>query len=292
MGSKNIQAVCIDFCTEEIRYNQPDSHIVHIPRDLWHRFIEQKTKYRIESLPLYVGIRNSNNPKGKKFYFGRVEPSVNTSNSNHKMALLPRWLFEYLEMDTMESLVDIVFVSKITPVDIIFLKGNKSSYVKTDIKRELEEKLDTWNCINNGEVFKIRDVTFTVTNLKSSDGEIINFGSIYSGEVKIEFEEPDDIKETRERIEKEDKKVKEMKEMKLQKARCDSPQKGRKYGAHVSGFSSTGDVEEKIGKDKVHDYLPFQGDGLKLTNVPARQLTKAELLEVRLKKMGELAKTV
>ena len=61
----------------------------------------------------------------------------------------------------------------------------------------------------------------------------------------------------------------------------------RAYGAHVSGFSSSGDVEEKIGSEKKPTYLPFQGDGLKMTDTVQSKLTKAEILEARLKKMNE-----
>ena len=141
-GGKGIKSICIEYCTEESRYIQPDSRIVHIPRDIWHEFVKRKDGYRMGSAPLFVGIRNTMNPKEKKFYFGRVEPSVNTVNSNHKMALLPSWLFNYLDMDYMDATVDIVFVPMPQDVDKIVLKGNKSSYVNTDVKTELEEKLD------------------------------------------------------------------------------------------------------------------------------------------------------
>lgn len=293
-GAKDVQAVCIDFCTEEARYTTPDSRIVHIPRDIWHEFVKRKNGHRMGSTPLFVGIRNTNNRKGKKFYFGRVEPSVNTANSNHTMALLPGWLFECLEMDIMDAKIDIVYVPLPQDVDKIILKGNKSSYVNTDVKTELEEKLGSWNCINIDEKFEVREVTFTVIDLRSSDGKKLEFGSIYNlQEVKLEFEEPDDMKEIRERMEKEKKLEEERKNRPIQRARCDNSssqdkKSGTHFGAHVSGFSHTGEVEQKIGGEEKHDYLPFQGDGLKTGSTHTKPLTKAEILEARLKKIKEL----
>lgn len=300
-GIKNVKAIPISFCSEEARFIQPDSRVVHIPKNVWKEFIKIKTFHRMTEIPLYVGIRRSGDKGGKAFFFGHVEYTTNTDNSDENMALLPDWLFEYLGTDIMDTFVDIVYVVKPQDVDKIILKGNKSSYVNTDIKAELEEKLGRWNCINKGETFAVDDVTFTVVDIRAKpndifiDGKSINFGSIYSlTEVKLEFVEPDDIRDVREREEKRIEREKELKAKPLQKARDSSESKNNmNFGAHVSGFGSTGDVEKKNISNKNEekkDYVPFQGGGLKIGTAPTKPLSKNEILEARLKRMAELEK--
>lgn len=258
-GGKNIKSVCYGFCVAEERQ---DLRIIHIPRDMWQAFIKRKTDQKMENTPLFVGVRATNNPNGKKFYFGCVEPSFKTINSEHTDAILPEWLFSYLDMDIIDSYVDIIFLSKPKNVNKIILKGNKSSYVKTDIKTDLEIKIGSWNCINNNEKFTVNDVEFTVVGLKSIDNEDMDFGSIFNlDEVKLEFEEPDDIKELR------------MKEEKKEKIH---------FGAHVSGFNQP---EKPV---ETSEYKIFQTQGLKLGDPPKKPLTKAEILEARLKKISEI----
>lgn len=315
IGNKDIKAVCIDFCSNETRYTEPNSRTVHIPRDIWSDFINRKNFHRMESIPLFIGIRNAKNRKGKKFYFGRVEPSVDTVNSNHTMALLPKWLFECLDMDMMDATIDIVYVPMPQDVDRIILKGNNSSYVNTDVKSELEEQMGSWNCINLNETFKVRDVTFTITDLKTSENKTIEFGSIFNlEEVKIEFEEPDDIRELNEKLEREIK-LDERKQRTLQNANnklttdssnfvtkaskfsktskyapfqgdsfkinsSTNDQSKVKFGSNISGFN------QKTDEDST--YVPFQGTGLKINSITNKHLTKAELLEARLKRLNNM----
>lgn len=272
-GAFDVQAISVDLCSTDYLHTNPDSRVVHIPGNMWNAFMDRKDKSGLKDSPLYVGIRNSRKPKGKKFFFGFVVPTITSANSVDTMSLLPNWLFEYLETDPMETLVDIVYGGKPPGVTKIILKGNKSSYVSTDIRTAIENKLDLWNCINKDETFTVNDVIFTVVDIKNKEDKTIDFGSIFNmDEVKLEFNEPDDIKAAREREE----------------ARVKSEhvvQKARSYGAHVSGFASTGEVEEKIGGEKAHTYVTFQGEGLKMGG-KSRILTreeKAAMLEERLK---------
>lgn len=202
-GNIDVKAVCIEFCTNEERYLDPDSHFVHIPRDLYVDFLSKKAKSGFDSSPLYVGIRNSKNPSGKKFFFGRVEPSLTTANSHHTMVLLPRWVFEKLEMDLMDGTVDIVYTRIPQPVALMKLKGSNSSYTKTDIKTALENRLSGFNCLNKDEEFRVGETSFKVVELRNKENNVIEFGSIYNiDDCNLDFELCDDeIEKEKQRVE-------------------------------------------------------------------------------------------
>lgn len=286
IGAKNVKAVSIDLCTENPVYTSDDSRIVHIPKDIWNNFIERKTQLRITDEPLYVGIRNSRNPNGKRFYFGRVEPSIKSENSTNDMALLPRWLFDYLESDMMDTLVDIVFVRHINKAGKIVLRGSNSSYARSDIKTKLESKMSSWNCINSGDKFMVDGVKFEIVEVRAKEsegfpeGKIIDFASIFNiDEVKVEFLEPDDIREAREREEKRLKQEEENRKRPLQKAYNDQHEPKRHFGAHVAGFSSTEETKEEP------TFVPFQGKGNKISS-SSQNLTRQQIIEARIKKLS------
>ena len=234
----DIDCICIDYCTDEERYIDKDSHFVHIPRNVYENFLELKTRHGKNTEPLYIGIRNVLN-KDKKLHFGRVEPSVNSSNSNHTMALLPKWVFDRLEITDLIGKIDIVYIKNPQKIDYIKVRGDKSSYVKfRDIKTMLENKLGSYNCLNLNEKFHIEDVTFTVTEIKNKDGNDIEYGSLHNSDVKIDFELPDDLVE----IEKEKKKEEEMK----------SHESKMHFGSQVHSLNeeSSSENKEKISADE------------------------------------------
>ena len=264
-GNIDVQAVCIDFCTEEQRYLDSDSHFIHIPRDLYLNFLKKKQDTGFNQNPLYVGIRNSKNPSGKKFYFGRVEPSTTTLNSHHTMCLLPAWVFNKLGMDIMDGYVDILYLPIPQSVALIKLKGSNSDYAKTDIKASLEVKLSGFNCLNIDEC-----------NL---DFEMCD------EEIEKERQRVEDLKKAD---------LEKIKPRELQKANSDvTPQiinsnkygqLGRKYsafGAKVHSLKNNEEDEEKEEEKK--DIYHFQDEGHKIGIEPKRQLTRQEITEARLK---------
>lgn len=292
-GIRNVKAIPVSFCSEESRFVQVDSRVVHIPRKVWKEFIKRKSSHKMDSVPLYVGIRKSGVQGGKCFFFGHVEFTTNTSNSSDDMALLPDWLFDHLGSDPMDTNIDIVYVPMPQDVDKIVLKGDNSSYVHTDVRSEIENKIGKWNCINKDESFNVGGVKFTVLDLrtKTNDdlptGRSVNFASIYDlKDVKLEFEEPDDIKAAREREEKRIKQEEEWKSRPVQKAKVEISYHadGKHFGAHVSGFNHE---EQKNLKPDNH---VFQGDGLKIGGTQSLPKTKQEMLEARLKRLAELEK--
>lgn len=239
----DVPVVPISFCTEELKYIDPDSHFIHIPREAYHNFLHLKASHGKSEMPLYVGIRN-NSQRVKRLCFGRVEPSIITPNSDHNSMLLPEWALKLLDIDFGGKL-DLIYVVQPQSIAYIKVKGNKSSYTKyRDVKAVLESKLSQYNCLNMGEKFTINgehgeeigdyqvygalessedSVTFTVVELKDKKGTIIEYGAIFDVEVNIDFEIPEDV----ERAIEDEKKIKEKEEERkkiprvLQKARND-----------------------------------------------------------------------
>lgn len=271
-GYLDINCTCIDNCTDESRYIDKESHFIHIPRDIYHKFLILKKRHGRENFPLYVGVRNIDR-RNEKLYFGRVEPSVNSANSNHEMALLPKWVCTRLGIDEFLGKIDIVYVPIPQPIKYMKIRGNNSSYVKSpDIKLALENKLGQYNCINLNENFYIDDVIFTVTELKNKDNMIIEFGSIFDQEVNIDFELPDDLKEENEKRLKAEQEIKNRPPRELQKA----VNNNHKFGADVHGF------KENETEEKKTNYVPFSGNGLILSSTKQKPLTREELLQRRL----------
>jgi hypothetical protein len=292
-GNIDVKAVCIDFCTEEQRYLDPDSHFIHIPRDLYLKFLKRKNDTGLNQSPLYIGIRNSKNPTGKKFYFGRVEPSTTTLNSHHTMCLLPKWIFNKLGMDIMDGYVDILYLPIPQSVALIKLKGSNSIYAKTDIKASLEIKLSGYNCLNIDEEFKVENTTFKVVELRNKENKIIEFGSIYNiDECNLDFEMCD------EEIEKEKVRIETLRKADLEKDRSRDLQKARsdgnikidhkdinsnKYGQLGKKYSAFGTKvhslknDEEEEKEEKKDTYQFQDTGHKIGIESKKQLTRKQL---------------
>lgn len=296
-GNIDVRAVCVDFCTEEERYLDPDSHFIHIPRDLYLNFLKRKSDSGYDTIPLYVGIRNSKNPNGKKFFFGRVEPSLTTENSHHTMALLPKWVFEKLELDMMDATIDILYVPIPQSVALIKIKGSNALYVQTDIKTNLENKLAGYNCLNIGEEFKVGETTFKVIELRNKNNKIIEFGSIYNiDECNLDFEMCD------EEIEKEKARIEALKQLEIERSKPRELQKAttqndkhieksssNKFGKLRSQYAAFGarvhslkDDNEEEKKEETKEVEHFQGTSNRIggTKIP---LTRQQILEARMK---------
>lgn len=304
----DVPVVPITFCTEEVKYTDPDSHFIHIPREAYHNFLNIKASHGKSEMPLYVGVRN-NNQRIKRLCFGRVEPSIITPNSDHKSMLLPEWALKLLDVDFGGNL-DLVYIVQPQSIAYIKVKGNKSSYTKyRDVKTVLESKLNHYNCLNIGETFTINgedigdyltesenSVTFTVVELKDKSNTVIEYGAIYDVEVNIDFEVPEDVEQAM-KEEEERKKISAIPKV-LQKARDDSVDqpplsivngniihnhqsvnKSNTFGARIHTMRDEEKAEEK--------FTAFEGSGIKIDPCSSRQLTREELRALRLKKIEE-----
>uniref|UniRef100_A0A6C0BD81 Uncharacterized protein n=1 Tax=viral metagenome TaxID=1070528 RepID=A0A6C0BD81_9ZZZZ len=285
----NIRAISVEFCTDESRYNEPDSHFIQIPEKMFNKFLSKKDI----SKPLYIGIRNTKD-ESKCLYFGRVEPSIETSNSSSNMCLLPGWVMDRLIIDRYGDYVDIVLLSdgiSIKTLDYIKIRGNVSSYVKwSNIKEKFEDKLSSYNCVNLNDVLYIDDIMFTIVELKDIYGNNLLYGSTFQGEVKLDFDLPDDLRE-KEKIELkklEDERIRRTVENK-QKNGFDEKIELKKR-SNIMTFSDLENLKDKKEENKNIEY--FKGTGNKLTdeNIVIKKITREEralLLEERFKKMKE-----
>lgn len=181
---KEIDSLCIALCSDEKKYIEPDSHFIHIPTQL---FIELTNNTNINSLCFEL-----TNPKDPlvKIFIKKIEPTIREFD---KYILLPDWICKKLNIQSIGDKINFVPVANPKEIKRIKIQGNSSSYLKKDIKKLLELKIEQFRCINLGYQFDIDDVKFTVLELISKSNELVRFGSI-SNEVEIDFEIPDDIK--------------------------------------------------------------------------------------------------
>ena len=307
-GGIDIRAICVEFCTDEERYNVKDSHFIQIPQEMYQKFLQHKNVNE----PLYIGISKSGSfsPDLESLYFGRVEPSIRSANSSIKMCLLPGWIMDKLNIDRFDGLVDIVLIREelhIKKLGYIKIKGNISSYVSWDnIRERLEDKLSQYNCINLGDILYIDDVIFTVTELKDLDDNIVRYGSTFNTTVNLDFEVPDDLREKElKRIEDENKRKEESDRLKLERKEREDREKREKkeinkgekinrkehkFGAKIFGFDDLANkesIEEKTDEgDKKEEH--FKGQGNKLTSntdfKPPTREERVKMIQERLLK--------
>ncbi len=275
-----IDCISIEFCTEEPRYLQNDSHFIQIPVRLFNSMISNGE-------PLYIGIQNS--ITHKRLYFGRVEPSIRSPNSTIDMCIMPNWVLEKLGLELIGGKVDIVKMIpnvNINKLGFIKIRGEKSGYVNwSDIKERLEDKISQFNCLNLGDHFIIDDIKFIVTELRDKNNNLCDYGSTFNTDVKLEFEVPDDLvekerkeKERIERIEKERKEriEKERNERerieKVNKSnKSNKNQRENRHGMKLMTFNDIKDNDEndkndtKESKEEKHEY--FSGPGLKVGKI-------------------------
>jgi hypothetical protein len=278
----NIVAVSVGFCSDEQRYNTPDSHYIQIPEQLFNNFMHRAD---IEK-PLFVGVCNSQNPH-MCLYFGKVEPTIRTENSSSDMCLLPEWAMNRLQLDSYGDRVDIEIMNEeyhIKKLGYIKMRANISSYTKWEnIKDIIEIKLGDCNCVNNGDEFYINDVIFTIVELKDHSGNIIECGSTFRTETNLDFEIPDDLRELeRKRSEEEFKRAEEkIKLASLPKA----PQKDHKHSG-VSFGSRVVTLKDTHEEIKESQYFTGQGNKLS-TDTTNRIPTREERVAMILKRLKE-----
>jgi len=175
--------ICEDLCFEDEKYLNIDSHIIHLPKTLFIDFMKKinETNSCIElSNPLF---------NDKKIF---IRKFVSSFGRYSKMAIIPKWICDKLELNIIGSQINISFVNQVNIIKKMKIKGNKSSYVNIDIKKLLEEKIENLKCINVNTFFHINDIIFTICDLTSINDEKIQYG-ITTDEIEIDFETPDDI---------------------------------------------------------------------------------------------------
>lgn len=279
----DVNAISVAYCTDEERYNTPDSHYVQIPEQLFRNFMQRDEPDK----PLFIGICNSSLPK-LCLYFGRVEPTLRTENSSADMCLLPEWVINKLQLDPMGDKVDIEIMREdfhIKKLGYIKLRGNISSYSKWEnIKELLEIKLGNCNCVNVGDDFYINNVIFTIVELKDHDNNIIECGSTFQTETNLDFELPDDLREL-ERIRREEQ-FKHEQEMLKQATKQTSRKPDVVKHSGVTFGSRVATLTEDVKEEKEHEY--FTGTGNKLSSdTVSRMPTREERVAMIMKKMKE-----
>ena len=186
---KEIDALCVALCTDETKYTDEDSHFIHVPKQI---FIELTNRLNINSM--CFEITNPSDPL-TKIFIKKIEPAMGDFDN---YIWLPNWICCKLGIQSIGDKINFVPIANPKEIKRIKIQGNSSLYVKSDIKKLLESKLEQFRCINLGETFNIRDkefdnVKFEVKELISKTDEKVRFG-IISNEVEIDFEMPEDLK--------------------------------------------------------------------------------------------------
>lgn len=236
VGQRIVKTICSNYCFYDERYTDEDSHVVCIPVSLFNTIIKKKNN----SNPIFVKIVNPRD-KTKFLHFGRVEPSINTENCRHDMCLLPYWVMQKLGIEDIVNIFSIDY-SMVYHAKSIKIKADKSDYVKWDnVKELIEEKLSSFNCINVGDIIVIRDVNFTITEIKSDLDEQLTYTSTFDDEINLDFELPEDLE--REQITPIEERV-------LQKARCEEKEEVKSvFSSEGIKLSETQDV--KLTKEEI-----------------------------------------
>lgn len=179
-----IDALCIVLCTDEIKYIEPDSHYLHIPKKLFTMYVN-----KLNLINVCFELSNVLDPT-KKIYLKKIEPSDSEFKSN---ILIPNWIQNALGIQMCGDQVCLKPVSNPPLISRCKIRGNISSYISLDIKTLLENKIEKFKCINIDTKFTIGDIIFTIVELVGTQSELINWG-ITSKELEIDFDTPDDIK--------------------------------------------------------------------------------------------------
>jgi hypothetical protein len=173
-------ALNIVLCTNEFKYIDLDSHYLHIPEALFVKYIN-----KINISNVCFELTNTID-KNKKVYLKKIEPAQGEFKTN---ILIPTWVQNKLGIEMCGSQIDLrpQIITKCK------IRGDKSSYIKIDIKSLLEEKINQFKCINLNTNFTVQGVTFTIIELMISQNKLVEWG-ITSDELIIDFDTPDDIK--------------------------------------------------------------------------------------------------
>lgn len=180
-------ALCITLCTDESRYIDTDSHYIHIPKLL---FVKYATKINLNNVCFEISNSNTDTELNTKIYFKKIEPSMGEFESN---VLIPHWACKKLNIQSCGDKVILKIIPEPNIIKRCKIKGSDSSYVKTDIKTLLEEKINQFKCVNLETQFTINKTIFTIIELISTKNKPINYG-ITLNELEIDFDIPDDIK--------------------------------------------------------------------------------------------------
>lgn len=185
MESKTINVFGIALCTDEAKYIDEDSHYIHIPKSLFVKYINN-----INLNQTCFELSNPTNLNGPKIYLKKIEPSMNEFETN---ILLPDWVCKKLGVQMCGEQINIVPILKPNQVSRCKIRGSNSSYVKMDIKKLLEDKLNEFKCLNLGTNFTIEGIKFTIVELIGKANTNIEYG-LTTNELEIDFDVPDDIK--------------------------------------------------------------------------------------------------
>jgi hypothetical protein len=181
---KEIESLCVVLCTDEPKYIDEDSHFIHIPKQL---FIELTNKININTM--CFEITNPSDPL-TKIFIKKIEPAT---GDFEKYIWLPNWICAKLNIQSIGDKIDFVPIENPKEIKRIKIQGDLSSYIKLDIKKLLESKLEQFRCINLNTQFHIDNIVFEVKELVARTDESVRFG-IITNEVEIDFETPKDIK--------------------------------------------------------------------------------------------------
>lgn len=179
------EALCVVLCTDELKYIDPDSHYLHIPKNL---FVKYTTKLNLSKIvwELYDPTILS----GKKIYLKKIEPAQGEFKTN---ILVPNWVQNTLGIKMCGNQLAIRPVPRPQQIKRCKIRGNTSSYIHMDIKTLLEDKINQFKCVNLGTIFSINKVSFTIVELVNTHDKLVEWG-IVSEELEIDFDTPDDIK--------------------------------------------------------------------------------------------------
>lgn len=181
---KTFDTLSIDYCTDNQKFLESDSHYLHIPHEL---FILYSTSLDFTNICFELSNINDST---KKIYLKKIEPSIVEYETK---ILIPDWICKKLSIDVLNDKINIKPITGLHIIKRCKIKGDNSSYLKMDIKTLLEKKIENLGCINLNSTLNILNVNFTFVELISTNDELIQFG-ILSDELEIDFDIPDDIK--------------------------------------------------------------------------------------------------
>lgn len=176
-------ALNIVLCTDDLKFIDPDSHFLHIPEQLFTKYINT-----INLSNVCFELYNPNN--NKKIYLKKIEPSFGDFKNN---ILIPTWVQLFLDIQMTDHFLQLRPVPRPHLILRCKIKANNSSYIHIDIKSLLEDKINQFKCININTHFTIQNVIFTIIELIDYNNISVNWG-ITNNELQIDFDTPDDIK--------------------------------------------------------------------------------------------------
>ena len=184
IGKKLIKCIKSSDRYEDYDYICKDSHIISIPIDMYNEIISLEKNI---GKPIFMKLVNPNNKK-LKLLFGRVVPCY-----ERNICILPEWVFNRLDITEYLNIYYVEY-DKVLHGSYIKLKANKSYYCEwKNLKEMFEQKISFFNCINVGDLIVLRDVEFTVIEIRDSDGNKIKYTSTFDDKLELDFDIPEDV---------------------------------------------------------------------------------------------------